>query len=105
MSNLGCTLTLLGRRMQDADGAGHLEDAVDAFREVLNQPGVQDMPAELISVHVNLADALHALGERALPTERVQLLERSVDSLAVALSLVAPRAMRWMVEIQPSSMA
>jgi hypothetical protein len=54
---------------------------------------------------VNLADALHALGERALPAERVLLLERAVDSLALALSLVAPSGMRWMVEIQPSRLA
>ena len=105
MSNLGCVLTLLGRHIHYADGAAHLEDAVDAFREVLNQPGMRDMLAEFISVHVNLADALHALGERALPAERVLLLERAVDSLAIALSLVAPNGMRWMVEIQPSSLA
>ena len=105
MSNLGCVLTLLGRHIQDAEGAEHLEDAVDAFREVLNQPGMRDMLVEFISVHVNLADALHALGERALPAERVLLLERAVDSLAIALSLVAPNGMRWMVEIQPSSLA
>jgi hypothetical protein len=105
MSNLGCVLTLLGRHIHAEDGAAHLEDAVDAFREVLNQPGMRDMLAEFISVHVNLADALHALGERALPAERVLLLESAVDSLAIALSLVAPSGMRWMVEIQPSSLA
>jgi hypothetical protein len=105
LSNFGCTLTLLGRRIDEADGVGHLEDAVDAFREVLNEPGVREMTQEYASVHVNLADALHALGERAMPAERAQFLERSVDALAMALSLVAPAHLRWMVEIQPTALA
>ena len=105
LSNFGCALTLLGRRVDDADGVGHLEDAIDAFREVLNEPGVREMTQEYASVHVNLADALHALGERAMPAERVEFLERAVDALAAALSLVAPAHLRWMVEIQPTSFA
>lgn len=105
LSNFGCALTLLGRRVDDADAVGHLEDAVDAFREVLNEPGVRELTQEYASVHVNLADALHALGERALPAERVQFLERAVDALATALSLVAPTHLRWMVEIQPATFA
>jgi hypothetical protein len=102
VSNLGCTLTLLGRRTDDDDGTAHLEEAVDAFREVLREPGVREMTPEYASVHVNLADALQALGERAMPAERVQYFERAADSLAVALSRVAPEKMRWMLEI-PSS--
>ena len=104
-SNFGCTLTLLGRRVDDADGTVHLEGAVDAFYEVLKEPGVRDMTQECASVHVNLADALQALGERAMPAERARFLERAVDALATALSLVAPAHLRWMVEIQPSAFA
>lgn len=105
LSNFGCALTLLGRRVDDPDGVGHLEDAVDAFREVLNEPGVREMTQEYASVHVNLADALHALGERAMPAERILFLKRAVDALATALSLVAPPHLRWMVEIQPTALA
>jgi hypothetical protein len=105
LSNFGCTLTLLGRRIDDSDGVGHLEDAVDAFREVLNEPGVREMTQEYALVHINLADALHALGERAMPAERSQFLERTVDALATGLSLVAPEHLRWMVEIQPTAFA
>jgi hypothetical protein len=104
LSNFGCALTLLGRRVDDVDGVGHLEDAVDAFREVLNEPGVREMTQEFASVHVNLADALHALGERAMPAERAQCLEGAVDALATALSVVAPAHLRWMLEIQPSAL-
>jgi len=105
LSNFGCALTLLGRRVDDVDAVGHLEEAVDAFREVLNEPSVREMTQEYASVHVNLADALHALGERAMPVERVQFLARAVDALATALSLVAPPHLRWMVEIQPTAFA
>lgn len=105
LSNFGCTLTLLGRRVDDADGVAHLETAVDAFREVLNEPGVRELTQEYASVHVNLADALQALGERAMPAERVLFLERAVDALAAALSVISPPDLRWMVEIQPTAFA
>ena len=105
LSNFGCTLTLLGRRVDDADGIAHLEEAVDAFREVLQEPGLRELTHEYASVHVNLADALQALGERAMPAERAQFLERAVDALATALSLVAPPNLRWMVEMQPAAFA
>jgi hypothetical protein len=104
-SNFGCALTLLGRRVDDADGLVHLEAAIDAFYEVLKEPGVRAMTYEFATVHVNLADALQALGERAMPGERVLLLERAVEALATALSLVAPASLRWMVELQPASFA
>jgi tetratricopeptide (TPR) repeat protein len=105
LSNFGCALTLLGRRVDDADAVGHLEEAIDAFREVLNEPGVRELTQEYASVQVNLADALHALGERTMPAERAQFLERAVDALATALSLVAPAHLRWMVEIRPTAFA
>ena len=100
MSNRGCALVLLGRRLRNGDGSTHLEDAVDAFREVLKEPAVRDMAPEYASLHVNLADALLALGERAMPWERLQFIACAVDSLAMALSVVAPEKMRWMVEAQ-----
>ena len=100
MSNSGCALVLLGRRLRNGDGSTHLEDAVDAFREVLKEPAVRDMAPEYASLHVNLADALLALGERAMPDESLQFMARAVDSLAMALSVVAPEKMRWMVEAQ-----
>lgn len=105
LSNFGCALTLLGRCVDDADGIAHLEGAVDSFYEVLQEPGVREMTQEYASVHVNLADALQALGERAMPAERAQFLERAVEALATALSLVAPPGLRWMVEIQPAAFA
>ena len=105
LSNFGCTLTLLGRRLNDADAIAHLEEAVDVFRAVLQEQGLRELTHEYAFVNVNLADALQALGERAMPAERAQFLERAVDALATALCLVAPPNMRWILEIQPAACA
>jgi hypothetical protein len=98
-NNLGCALTLLGRSRGGEGGFSDLEEAVDAFRALLSEPMISEMPSELASVHVNLAGALQALAESAMPAERVRYLASAVESLAIALGIMVPARYKGLVEM------
>lgn len=94
MKNYGCALTLLGRSRGGDLGVAELEEAVDAFRSLLKESALDEMPAEQASIHVNLAETLHTLAGLAMPGERLRYLSGAVDSLATALGLVGPARYR-----------
>ena len=98
MINLGCTLTLVGKCSGPEGDAYQLEEAIDTFRAVLSERKLLEIPYERAILHVNMADALGSLGEIAFPDQRQEYLESAVTSLATALSLVAPPALRWLVQ-------
>jgi hypothetical protein len=103
MINLGGTLTLVGKCSDFEGEIGRLEEAVDTFREVLCERRVVEFPYERAMVHINMAEALRSMGELAFPGRRAEYLLSAVNSLAVALSLVAPRRFRCLVEVDPRS--
>jgi hypothetical protein len=99
MINLGCSQTLMGKRAGSEGDCAQLEEAIDTFRELLRERGLLDMPFERAIVHINLADALRAMSSCATPDDRLEYLESSADSLATALSLVAPQKYRRLLEL------
>jgi hypothetical protein len=105
MSTLGCAFTLLGKVDRAAGDVARLEEAVDTFNEVLSEPQLLDMPRQRVITHINLADALYALGEATLADRQVEYFESAVDSLAKALALVVPSALRHFAEAHPERCA
>jgi tetratricopeptide (TPR) repeat protein len=101
MCTLGCAFTLLGKVDRAAGDIARLEEAVDTFNEVLNEPRLLDMPRQRVIVYINLADALCALAEATLAEGQVAYFESAVDSLAKALALVVPGALRHFAEAHP----
>jgi hypothetical protein len=104
MSNLGCTLTLLGKRSQGAEGVTILEEAVDVLQEALRAPSLQRVAEERASVQINLADAFQALAERGMPAESLRYLEQAADWLAAALGYFAPPEYRWVLQLERGSL-
>lgn len=103
MSNLGCTLTLLGKRTQGVAGVTILEEAVDVLQEALRAPSLQRVAEERASVQINLADAFQALAERGMPAESLRYLEQAADWLAAALGHFAPPEYRWVLQLERGS--
>lgn len=99
MSNLGCALTLLGRRTPSAGGITILEEAVDVMHEALRVPSLEKLAAERATMQVNLAQALQALAERSMPGETVRYLEDAAHWLAAALCHFAPAEYRWLLQL------
>ena len=75
----GVALATLGER---EPGTERLEQAVDAFTEVLKEQTREQVPLDWATTQNNLGVALSALGERESGTER---LEQAVDAYAEAL--------------------
>jgi hypothetical protein len=98
LSNLGCALTLLGKSNTRMGGAALLEEAMDAFGALLNEPALREMDGQYASVHVNLAHTFQVVAELALPAERVGYLERAIHSLTAALEAVAPAQFRSLLK-------
>ena len=103
MSNLGCTLTLLGRRTQGVAGVSILEEAVDVLQEALRTPTLQRAAEERASTQINLAEAFQALAERGMPSESLRYLEQAADWLAAALGYYAPPEYRWVLQLERGS--
>jgi hypothetical protein len=99
MSNLGCALTLLGRRTPGVAGITILEEAVDVLHEALRVPSLEKLAAERASTQVNLSEALQALAERGMPAESLRYLEDAAHWLAAALSHFAPSEYRWLLQL------
>ncbi len=97
LNNYGCALTLLGRCRGGEAGITELEEAVDAFRSVLKEPALAEIPSQQASIYVNLAGTLHTLAQLAMPGERQRYLESAVDSLSRALEVVAPARYRALI--------
>lgn len=100
MSNLGCTLTLLGRRTSGVAGVTILEEAVDVLQEALRAPSLQRAAEERASTQINLAEAFQALAERGMPSEHLRYLEQAADWLAAALGFYAPPEYRWLMQLE-----
>ncbi|MEP7244208.1 MAG: hypothetical protein ABI885_11025 [Gammaproteobacteria bacterium] len=100
MSNLGCTLTLLGRRTPGPDGTTILEEAIDVLQEGLRIPSFEGFGEERASTQINLAEAFEALAERCLPAESLLYVEQAADWLAAALSFFAPPEYRWLLQLE-----
>lgn len=99
MSNLGCALTLLGRRTTGVAGIPILEEAVDVMHEALRVPSLENLATERATTQVNLAEALAALAERGMPAESLRYLEDAAHWLAAALSHFAPAEYRWLLQL------
>ena len=100
MSNLGCALTLLGKRTSGVEGVTILEEAVDVLQEALRAPTLQRVAEERAATQINLADAFHALAERGMPAESLRYLEQAADWLAAALGYFAPAEYRWVLQLK-----
>lgn len=100
LSNLGCALALSATAHGGTEKTAQLEEAVDAFRALLNEPVIQEIPSEFSTIHVNLAHTLKMLAEMALPSERVRYLESAIDSLTAALRTTAP--VRFQALLRPT---
>lgn len=105
MSNLGCTLTLLGRRTPGAAGVSILEEAVDVLQEALRVPSLEGLAEERASTQINLAEAFQALAEQGMPAESLRYLEQSADWLAAALGHFAPAEYRWLLQLERGMLA
>ena len=99
MSNLGCALTLLGRRTVGAPGTTLLEEAVDVMHDALRVPSVDKLAPERATMQVNLAEALQGLAERSMPAESVRYLEDAAHWLCTALSHFVPPEYRWLLQL------
>lgn len=105
MSNLGCALTLLGRRTAGVQGVTILEEAVDVLHEALRAPSLEKQAAERAHTQANLAEALQALAERGMPSESVRYLEDAAHWEAAALSYFAPAEYRWLLQLDRGSLS
>ena len=104
MSNLGCALTLLGRRTAGPAGTTLLEEAADVMHDALRVPSIENLAPERATMQVNLAEALQALAERAMPGESVRHLEDAAHWLCAALSHFAPAEYRWLLQLDRGTM-
>lgn len=104
MSNLGCTLTLLGRRTPGVAGIATLEEAVDVLQDALKVPSTEDMSEERASTQVNLAEAFQSLAEKGMPAEKLRYIEQAADWMAAALCHFAPPHCRWLLHVEPRSL-
>jgi hypothetical protein len=104
MSNLGCALTLLGRRTPGAAGTTLLEEAVDVMHDALRVPSIEKLAPERATMQVNLAEALQAIAERAMPAESLRYLEDAAHWLCAALSHFAPAEYRWLLQLDRGTM-
>lgn len=104
MSNLGCTLALLGKRTPGVAGITILEEAVDVLQEALRAPSGQRVAEERAATQINLADAFQALAERGMPAESLRYLEQAADWLAAALGYFAPAEYRWVLQLERGSL-
>lgn len=99
MSNLGCALTLLGRRTPGVAGIHILEEAVDVLHEALRVPSLEKLAAQRATTQVNLSEALQGLAERGMPAENLRYLEDAGHWLAAALCHFAPSEYRWLLQL------
>ena len=99
MSNLGCALTLLGRRTAGGAGIACLEEAVDVLQEALRVPSLEGFAEERASTQINLAETFQALADQGMPAERLRYLEQAADWLACALGYYAPADYRWLLQL------
>lgn len=99
MSNLGCALTLLGQRTPGVAGVTVLEEAVDVMHEALRVPSLERLATERATLQVNLAEALRALADRAMPSESLRYLEDATHWAAAALCHFAPPEYRWLLQL------
>lgn len=104
-SNLGCALTMLGQRTQDMGGVHRIEQAIDVLHDAATSCIGDALLDERASIHVNLCEAFQALAERAMPTERLRHLERSVDWMGQALGHFVPEEYRWLMELDGAAFA
>ena len=104
-SNLGCALTLLGRRMPGLSGLSHIEEAIEVLTEAAFGCSGNDLQEERASAYVNLSEAHQALSERALPTERLRHIERSLDWMAAALGFFAPLEYQGLLQLDRAGFA
>ena len=105
MSNLGCTLALLGRRTPGAAGVSILEEAVDVLHDALRVPARQGLAEERASMQINLAEAFQALAERGIPAENLRYIEQAATWLAAALSHYSPPEYRWLLQLERGTLA
>jgi len=105
MSNLGCALTVLGKRTPGMAGITILEEAVDVMHEALRVPSLEKLAAERATTHVNLSEALHALAERGMPAESLRYLEDAAHWLAAALCHFAPPDYRWLLQLDRGTLS
>jgi hypothetical protein len=99
MSNLGCALTLLGRRTPGMAGITILEEAVDVMHEALRVPCLENLAAERATTQVNLAEALQGLAECGMPSESLRYLEDAAHWVTAALCHFAPAEYRWLLQL------
>jgi hypothetical protein len=104
MSNLGCALTLLGRRTTGPAGTALLEEAVDVMHDALRVSSIEKLAPERATMQVNLAAALQALAERAMRAESLRYLEDAAHWLCAALSHFAPAEYRWLLQLDRGTM-
>ena len=104
-SNLGCALTLLGRRTPGIAGVPLLEEAIDVLQDACSPKAGEDLQEERASTHVNLAEAYQALAERGMPGERLRCIEQAVNWMAAALGYFAPVEYRWLLQLERASFA
>jgi hypothetical protein len=100
MSNLGCTLTLLGRRTPGEAGVSILEEAVDVLQEAFRVASPEGLAEERASTQINLAEAYQALAERGMPAESLRYIEQAADWMAAALGYFAPAEYRWLLQVE-----
>lgn len=104
-SNLGCALTMLGQRTQGMDGVTRIEQAIDVLRDAAAACTGEDLRSERASVYVNLSEAFQALADRAMPSERIRYVERSLDWMAAALGFYAPQEYQWLLQVDRAAFA
>jgi hypothetical protein len=104
-NNLACALTLLGNRVPASTGITLLHEAVEILQEALKVRSEPWRRQDSASTHVNLAEALLAISERAIPAERLRYLEQAVTAAANALLIVAPAEYAWLIELEQGGLA
>jgi hypothetical protein len=105
MSNLGCALTVLGKRTPGMAGITILEEAVDVMHEALRVPTLEKLAAERATTQVNLSEALRELAERGMPGESLRYLEDATHWLAAALCHFAPPDYRWLLQLDRGTLS
>jgi hypothetical protein len=104
-SNLGCALTLLGRRAAGFDAIQHIERAIEVLSEAAFAYPGDELLEPRASAYVNLAEAFQAMAARAMPGERLRYAEQSLTWIAAGLSVFVPAEFRWLLELDRAAMA
>ena len=94
-NNLGNALSTLGER---ESGTARLEEAVNAYRDALQEMTRERVPLQWVTTQNNLGNALRTLGERESGTARLEEAVAAWDTCLIVTASVWPT--EWVEDVR-----